>query len=143
MSPGEDLPTPGPGGAGAPGGGAVEPAGKGGPPPPAGPADVDLLAAALRAERADLEVYERVLVGSLATDFAGIRSCESGDDYALDTGNGYYGAYQFSLSTWLGLGGSGLPSSAPPTVQDAAAYHLYQEVGFSAWPACSAVLGLG
>ena len=66
MSPGEDLPTPGPGGAGAPGGGAVEPAGKGGPPPPAGPADVDLLAAALRAERADLEVYERVLAGSLA-----------------------------------------------------------------------------
>ncbi|MDA8034616.1 MAG: transglycosylase family protein [Actinomycetota bacterium] len=81
--------------------------------------------------------------GTLATDFAGIRNCESGGNYALDTGNGYYGAYQFSLATWLGLGETGLPSSAAPAVQDATAYRLYQQAGWGSWPACAAILGLG
>ena len=45
--------------------------------------------------------------------FRNRRVCESGDNYAEDTGNGYYGAYQFSLSTWYGLGPfTGLPSEA-------------------------------
>lgn len=80
--------------------------------------------------------------GNLAAEFAAIRNCESGDDYSLDTGNGYYGAYQFSLPTWQGLGGAGLPSSAPPAVQDALAYRLYQQDGWAPWPECSAILGL-
>jgi uncharacterized protein YabE (DUF348 family) len=49
-----------------------------------------------------------------------LRTCESGGNYADNTGNGYYGAYQFSLSTWQRLGYSGLPSSAPPSMQDQA-----------------------
>jgi len=49
-----------------------------------------------------------------------LRQCESGGNYADNTGNGYYGAYQFSLGTWQRLGLSGLPSSAPPAVQDQA-----------------------
>ncbi|HVC26393.1 MAG TPA: transglycosylase family protein [Acidimicrobiales bacterium] len=80
--------------------------------------------------------------GSIAQDFAGIRDCESSDDYSLDTGNGYYGAYQFSLGTWEGLGGSGLPSSALPAVQDALAYKLYLASGWGPWPECAAILGL-
>jgi len=80
--------------------------------------------------------------GSLAADFAALRECESGDDYQLDTGNGYYGAYQFSLSTWYSLGETGLPSAAPPRVQDAAAYRLYEQDGWSPWPTCAAMLGL-
>ncbi|HVB04707.1 MAG TPA: transglycosylase family protein [Acidimicrobiales bacterium] len=80
--------------------------------------------------------------GSVASAFAGIRNCESSGDYGLNTGNGYYGAYQFSASTWAGLGGSGLPSSAAPSAQDAAAYRLYQQDGFAAWPECAAILGL-
>jgi hypothetical protein len=68
--------------------------------------------------------------------------CESGDDYTTNTGNGYYGAYQFSEQTWLGLGMSGYPYQAPPAVQDAAAAKLQAEVGWGAWPACSATLGL-
>jgi len=81
--------------------------------------------------------------GTLTQDFAGIRNCESGGNYADDTGNGYYGAYQFSLGTWEGVGGSGLPSSAPAAVQDALAYRLYQRDGWGPWPACAAILGLG
>lgn len=79
---------------------------------------------------------------SLAGDFARLRQCESGGDYQIDTGNGYYGAYQFSASTWHGLGYPGLPNQAPPAVQDQAAYRLYLQTGWSSWPACSAMLGL-
>ncbi|HUZ20375.1 MAG TPA: transglycosylase family protein [Acidimicrobiales bacterium] len=71
-----------------------------------------------------------------------LRRCESGDNYGTDTGNGYYGAYQFALTTWWGIGFSGTPNAAPPAVQDSAARTLQQRVGWSAWPACSAMLGL-
>lgn len=74
--------------------------------------------------------------------FYEIRLCESGDNYYLNTGNGYYGAYQFSLSTWYSLGFSGLPSFAAPSLQDEAAQLLFQRSGWSAWPACSYRLGL-
>ncbi|MGP8059181.1 MAG: transglycosylase family protein [Acidimicrobiales bacterium] len=74
--------------------------------------------------------------------WAALRQCESGGNYADDTGNGYYGAYQFSLGTWLGLGYSGLPSAAPPAVQDAAAQALQARSGWGQWPACARKLGL-
>jgi hypothetical protein len=74
--------------------------------------------------------------------WAELRACESGGNYAEDTGNGYYGAYQFALSTWEGLGFSGLPSDAPPAVQDQAAEELQAAYGWGQWPACSAELGL-
>jgi hypothetical protein len=71
-----------------------------------------------------------------------LRVCESGDNYSADTGNGYYGAYQFSLSTWYGLGFTGLPSQAPPAVQDRAAQELQATSGWAQWPECAAELGL-
>lgn len=74
--------------------------------------------------------------------FAALRQCESSGNYATNTGNGYYGAYQFSLSTWLGLGFTGLPSSAAPATQDLAAKVEQQRAGWYAWPECSLVLGL-
>jgi pyruvate/2-oxoglutarate dehydrogenase complex dihydrolipoamide acyltransferase (E2) component len=74
--------------------------------------------------------------------WAELRDCESGGDYAEDSGNGYYGAYQFALSTWYGLGLSGLPSNASPAVQDQAAEELQARSGWDQWPACSAELGL-
>ena len=80
---------------------------------------------------------------SLSSAFAAIRSCESGGDYGLDSGNGYYGAYQFSASTWAGLGEAGLASEAPASVQDAAAYRLYEVSRWASWPTCAAISGLG
>lgn len=71
-----------------------------------------------------------------------LRSCESGGNYRDDTGNGYYGAYQFALSTWRGLQLGGLPSSAPPQIQDAAAVRLQKLDGWGPWPRCSSALGL-
>ena len=45
-------------------------------------------------------------------DWSGVAQCESGGNWATNTGNGYYGGLQFSLGTWQAYGGSGLPSSA-------------------------------
>jgi hypothetical protein len=65
--------------------------------------------------------------------WACIRFHESGGNYATNTGNGYYGAYQFSESTWLGVGGTGYPNQAPPAVQDAMAQRLQQRSGWGQW----------
>ena len=74
--------------------------------------------------------------------WAALRECESGDRYGADTGNGYYGAYQFTAGTWASLGFSGLPSQAPPALQDRAAQELEARRGWSQWPACAEALGL-
>lgn len=78
-----------------------------------------------------------------ATDFARLRQCESGGNYSINTGNGYYGAYQFDSRTWRGLGYSGMPHQASPGTQDAAARKLQADRGWQPWPACSRKLGLG
>jgi hypothetical protein len=74
--------------------------------------------------------------------WAALRNCESGGNYADNTGNGYYGAYQFSLATWQGLGYSGYPNQASPATQDAAAVQLQARSGWGQWPTCSRMLGL-
>ena len=71
-----------------------------------------------------------------------LRQCESGDNYQENTGNGFYGAYQFSQSTWTGLGYPGRPDLEPPAMQDQAAQRLQAQSGWGQWPACSAALGL-
>jgi len=78
---------------------------------------------------------------STSSGWAALRQCESGGNYATDTGNGYYGAYQFSASTWHSLGHSGLPSQASAATQDQAAQQLAQRSGSSQWPSCSSQLG--
>ncbi len=70
--------------------------------------------------------------------FSNIRQCESGGNYSTNTGNGYYGAYQFSQQTWSSLGYSGVPSNASPATQDAAAAQLAARSGFGQWPVCGA-----
>jgi hypothetical protein len=77
-----------------------------------------------------------------AENLEALRWCESTNDYTADTGNGYYGAYQFSLATWEWIGYSGYPSEAPPEVQDQAARDLYEYSNWDAWPSCSRYLGL-
>jgi hypothetical protein len=71
-----------------------------------------------------------------------LRTCESGDNYQENTGNGFYGAYQFTQQTWTDLGYPGRPDLEPPTMQDAAAMKLQAEAGWGQWPACAAALGL-
>ena len=77
------------------------------------------------------------------TDFARLRACESGGNYRINTGNGYYGAYQFDLATWRSVGFSGRPDLASRATQDEAARRLQAARGWSPWPACSRKLALG
>jgi peptidoglycan hydrolase-like protein with peptidoglycan-binding domain len=70
-----------------------------------------------------------------------LRMCESGDNYSTDTGNAHYGAYQFDLSTWRSVGGSGNPAKASKAEQDARALILYRERGWQPWQ-CAQILGL-
>lgn len=75
--------------------------------------------------------------------WAQLRQCEAGGDYTKDTGNGYYGAYQFSAATWLSMGtGYAFANLAPPSVQDSAAQALQARSGWGQWPACAKKLGL-
>ena len=74
--------------------------------------------------------------------WAELRKCESGGNYRADTGNGFYGAYQFTQQTWSDLGFAGRPDLAPSSTQDAAAAKLEAASGWGQWPACSAALGL-
>jgi hypothetical protein len=64
------------------------------------------------------------------------RACESGGNYATNTGNGFYGAYQFTLESWHAVGGRGLPNDAEPLEQDYRAVRLLHVQGTGAWPVC-------
>lgn len=71
-----------------------------------------------------------------------IAACESGGNWAINTGNGYYGGLQFTLQSWRGVGGSGLPSSASRAEQIARAQMLQARQGWGAWPVCSVKAGV-
>lgn len=71
-----------------------------------------------------------------------LAQCESGGNWSIDTGNGYYGGLQFSLASWRGVGGSGYPNKASRTEQISRAETLRERQGWRAWPACSDKLGL-
>lgn len=71
-----------------------------------------------------------------------LAQCESGGNWSINTGNGYYGGVQFSAATWRGVGGTGLPSDASREEQIARAQALQARSGWGQWPECSAKLGL-
>ena len=65
-----------------------------------------------------------------------IAACESGGNPATNTGNGFYGKYQFTLSTWQSVGGAGNPAAASEAEQNKRAALLYAREGASPWPVC-------
>ena len=65
-----------------------------------------------------------------------VRICESGNNYRINTGNGFSGAYQFDASSWRGAGGRGLAYQAPPREQDYRAIVWRRIAGTGAWPNC-------
>lgn len=80
--------------------------------------------------------------GSVFGDvWARLRQCESGGRYAINTGNGFFGAYQFHPRTWRNLGYPGLPHQATPEMQDEAARKLQARSGWGQWPVCSRRIG--
>jgi len=83
-----------------------------------------------------------VFGGTTDAAFMALRQCEAGGNYATNTGNGYYGAYQYNLGTWANYLGYTRPDLAPPEVQDAKARETQARRGWSPWPGCSRKLGL-
>ncbi|GAA1993721.1 transglycosylase family protein [Catenulispora subtropica] len=74
-----------------------------------------------------------------------VAACESGGNWAINTGNGYYGGLQFSTSSWLGAGGGKYAARADLATKDqqiAVAENLLRMQGPGAWPVCGARAGL-
>jgi LysM repeat protein len=71
-----------------------------------------------------------------------LAQCESGGNWSISTGNGYYGGLQFTPGTWRAAGGTGMPNDASRETQIRVAQRVLQQQGWGAWPACSSKLGL-
>ena len=74
-----------------------------------------------------------------------LAQCESGGNWHINTGNGYYGGLQFSAGTWSAQGGGRYASRADLATREEqiiVAERVLRSQGWGAWPACSSALGL-
>jgi LysM repeat protein len=74
-------------------------------------------------------------------NWSAIAACESGGNWSIDTGNGFYGGLQFTQQTWLGYGGGQYAASAnqaSESQQIAVAQRVLAGQGIGAWPVCGA-----
>ena len=74
-----------------------------------------------------------------------VAACESGGNWSINTGNGYYGGLQFSYQTWKGFGGqryAATANRATKSQQIAIAQNVLKVQGPGAWPVCSVRAGL-
>ena len=75
-------------------------------------------------------------VAAASPNWDAIAQCESGGNWAINTGNGYYGGLQFTLSTWHANGGTGRPDQASRAEQIRVAENTLRSQGIGAWPVC-------
>lgn len=104
-------------------------------------AQAEAEAAQARARQAQQAVKTTAPVAADGDLLYKLRLCEAGGIYTRNSGNGYYGAYQYSLSTWNNYGGYERPDLAPAEVQDAKATADIARRGFAPWPACARMIG--
>jgi uncharacterized protein YabE (DUF348 family) len=72
-----------------------------------------------------------------------VAACESGGDWSINTGNGFYGGLQFDSGTWLAYGGGQYAPRADLATREqqiAVATRDYEANGSSPWPVCGANL---
>jgi hypothetical protein len=79
----------------------------------------------------------RRVVRPYRTRFLSIARCESGGRWYINTGNGFYGGIQFTLSSWRYVGGSGYPHHATKLEQMYRGVLLMRRQGWGAWPNCA------
>jgi resuscitation-promoting factor RpfB len=84
--------------------------------------------------------HRKVVRTGTGPNWRGLANCESGGNPNAVNPAGFYGLYQFSLATWRGLGGQGLPTDHGYWEQTYRAWKLYQSSGRSPWPVCGAYL---
>ena len=70
-----------------------------------------------------------------------VAACESGGNWAISTGNGFFGGLQFTLSTWRANGGTGMPNQASRIEQIRVANKVLASQGIGAWPVCGKKAG--
>ena len=83
---------------------------------------------------------------SAATGWDEVAACESGGDWSINTGNGYYGGLQFSQQTWEGYGGTEYAATADQATksqQIAIGERVLEGQGAGAWPNCGGPLSGG
>lgn len=73
---------------------------------------------------------------ALVRRWQGVANCESGGNWAINTGNGHYGGLQFSLGTWRAFGGPGMPHQQPSWIQAEVADRVRVDSGLGHWPHC-------
>jgi LysM repeat protein len=71
-----------------------------------------------------------------------LAQCESGGNWSINTGNGFFGGLQFTQSSWSAAGGSGSPQHASRSEQIRVAQNLQKMQGWGAWPTCSRKIGV-
>jgi LysM repeat protein len=74
-----------------------------------------------------------------ASEWDAVAQCESGGNWSINTGNGYYGGLQFSASTWAAYGGTqyaAQANQASKSQQIAVAEKVLASQGKGAWPVC-------
>ena len=70
-----------------------------------------------------------------------VAKCESGGNWAANTGNGFYGGLQFKPATWTANGGVGAPHQASRAEQIRVAENVVRSQGIGAWPTCGKAAG--
>jgi hypothetical protein len=83
-----------------------------------------------------LSQSEEVRRFALVMHWRGVAECESGGNWAINTGNGYHGGLQFNLGTWAAYGGQGMPESQPAWYQAQIADKVRTTSGLHHWPVC-------
>jgi len=79
---------------------------------------------------------------ALVNRWSGVANCESGGNWSIASGNGYYGGLQFNMGTWEAYGGRGMPHQQPAWYQATIADRVRtQGQGLGAWPHCGAYYG--
>ncbi len=103
--------------------------------------------AAFREEARQVRLYLYYLAvarhrRALVSRWSGVANCESGGNWAIASGNGYYGGLQFNMGTWEAYGGQGMPHQRPAWYQATIADRVRtQGQGLGAWPRCGAYYG--
>lgn len=69
-------------------------------------------------------------------DWDSVAQCESGGNWAINTGNSYHGGLQFTMGTWASNGGTGAPENASREEQIRVANNVLNTQGIGAWPVC-------
>jgi len=107
---------------------------------PAVPADTCTGACKARVQKRMIREHKQHVVRPYRSWIRRLVWCESRGDYGIDTGNGFYGAAQWTLQTWHNAGGKGMPHRASRLQQDFLTVRWRQRIGnprtTMGWPTC-------